>query len=127
MFNCVLKTPLKASIKTSASSSFLALASVWLNTFFLLPCKFLFLPVSKKDLHVLSYKTFISIQTNNYVKTCTSMQISRCHQDKTMVSDNFKRNLHHFNMKKVEHVQLFYIKIKRIKSSFFVKYTVILI
>ena len=30
----------------------------------------------------------------------------------TMVSDNFKRNLHHFNMKKVEHVQLFHIKMK---------------
>ena len=45
------------------------------------------------------------------------MQISRCRQDKAMVSDNFKRNLHHVNMKKVEHV----------KSSFFVKYAVILI
>ena len=40
------------------------------------------------------------------------MQISRCLQDKTMVPDNFKRNLHHFNMKKVEHVQLFHIKMK---------------
>ena len=40
------------------------------------------------------------------------MQISLCHQDKTMVSDNFNRNLHHFNMKKVEHVQLFCIKMK---------------
>ena len=41
------------------------------------------------------------------------MQISRCRQDKTMVSDNFKsKNLHHFNMKKVEHVQLFHIKMK---------------
>ena len=40
------------------------------------------------------------------------MQISRCGQDKTMVSDNFKRNLHHFKMKKVEYVQLFHIKTK---------------
>ena len=40
------------------------------------------------------------------------MQISRCRQDKTVVSDNFKRNLHHFNMKKIELVQLFYIKMK---------------
>ena len=39
------------------------------------------------------------------------MQISRCRQDKTMVFDNFKRNLH-FKMKKVEHVQLFHIKMK---------------
>ena len=40
------------------------------------------------------------------------MHISHCHQEKTMVSDNFKRNLHHFDMKKVEHVQLFQIKTK---------------
>ena len=40
------------------------------------------------------------------------MQISRCCQDKTMVSDNFKRNLYHFNMKNVEHVQLFRIKME---------------
>ena len=42
------------------------------------------------------------------------MQISRCRQDKTIVSENFKRNLHHFNMKKVEHVRLFHIKMKDI-------------
>ena len=41
------------------------------------------------------------------------MQISCCRQDKTTVSDNFKRHLHHFNMKKVEHVQLFRIKMKK--------------
>ena len=40
------------------------------------------------------------------------MQISPCCQDKTMVSDNFKRNLHDFNMKKVEQVQLFHVKVK---------------
>ena len=40
------------------------------------------------------------------------MQISRCRQDKTIVSDSFKRNLHHFNMKKVDHVQLFHNKMK---------------
>ena len=42
------------------------------------------------------------------------MQISCCHQDKTIVSDNLKRNLYHFiNKKKVEHVQLFYVKMKK--------------
>ena len=40
------------------------------------------------------------------------MQISRRHQGKTMVFDNFKRNLHNFDMKKVEHVQIFHIKVK---------------
>ena len=40
------------------------------------------------------------------------MQVYRCCQDKTMVSDNFKRNFHDFYMKKVEHVQLFHIKMK---------------
>ena len=39
------------------------------------------------------------------------MQISRCLLDEIIVSDNFKRN-HYFNMKKVEHVQLFHIKMK---------------
>ena len=69
----------------------------------------------------------IFIQRNIYVETYTSMQISHCHQDKTMVCDSFKRNLHHFNMKKYEHVQLFHIKMKEVKSSFLVKYAVILI
>ena len=42
------------------------------------------------------------------------MQISRCPQNKTVVSDNFKRNLYYFNfMKKVEHDQLFHIKMKQ--------------
>ena len=40
------------------------------------------------------------------------MKICRCCQGKTMVSDNFKRDLHHFDMKKVEHVQLLSIKMK---------------
>ena len=34
MFDGVLKTPLKASIKASVSSTFLALAAIWLHTFF---------------------------------------------------------------------------------------------
>ena len=48
------------------------------------------------------------------------MYISLCRQDKTMVSDNFKRNLH-FNMKKVEHVQLFHIKMKEDEIVIFCK------
>ena len=40
------------------------------------------------------------------------MQISRCRHDKTMVSDNFKTNIHHFDMKKVEYAQLFHIKME---------------
>ena len=74
--------------------------------FFLLLCELLFLTIFKSDLKL------ILIQTNIYVKTYTSMQISRCRQDKTIVSDNFKRNLRHSNIKKVEHVQLFHIKMK---------------
>ena len=50
--------------------------------------------------------------SNKYLRKNTSMQISLCRQDKTMVSDNYKGNLHHFHMKKVEHVQLFHIKMK---------------
>ena len=72
-------------MKASVSSFLLALSAILLN-----------------DLQVLLYKAFNFIQTDIYVNS--SMQISRCHQDKTMVSDDFKRNLHHFNMKKVEHV-----------------------
>ena len=40
------------------------------------------------------------------------MQISCFRQEKTMLPDNFKRNLHYFNMKKAEHVQLFHIIMK---------------
>ena len=40
------------------------------------------------------------------------MQVSRCRQDKAMVPDNLKRNLHYFNMRKVEDFQLFHIKMK---------------
>ena len=42
------------------------------------------------------------------------MHISDCCQDETILPDNFKRNPHHFNIKKVEHVQLFHIKMKEI-------------
>ena len=112
MLDWVVKTPLKATIKASVSSTFLALAAIWLSTFLFLLYKFFFLPIFKNELQVLLYKTFTFIQTNIYVKTYTSMQISRCRQDKTMVSDNFKKKRHHFNMKKVEHVQLFHIKMK---------------
>ena len=80
-------------MKASVSSFFLALPAILLN-----------------DLQVLLYKAFVFIQTDIYINS--SMQISHCRQDKTMVSDDFKRNLHHFNMKKVEHVQLFHIKMK---------------
>ena len=54
-----------------------------------------------------------------------SMQIS-CSRQYKMMPDNFKRNLHYINKKKVEHV-IFIPNWKRIKSLFFVKYTVILI
>ena len=54
----------------------------------------------------------IFIQTNIYVKIYTTVQISCCRHDKAMVPDNFKRNLYCFNMKEVEHVQLFHIKMK---------------
>ena len=40
------------------------------------------------------------------------MQVSRCHYGKTMVFDNSKRNLRHFDVKKVEDAQLFNIKMK---------------
>ena len=40
------------------------------------------------------------------------MRISRCRQDETLVPDNFKRNLHHFNVKKIEDVHFFLIKMK---------------
>ena len=91
MFDLVLKTPLKTSIKASVSSTFLALASIWLNTFFPLLWKVLFLPIYKNNFKLCCTR-LILIQTNIYVKTYTSMQISRCPHDKTMLSDNFKRN-----------------------------------
>ena len=80
-------------MKASVSSFLLGLPAILLN-----------------GLQVLLCKAFIFIQMNIYINS--SMQTSRCHQDKTMVSDDFKANLHHFNMKKVKHVQLFHIKMK---------------
>ena len=53
-------------------------------------------------MQVLLCKAFIFVQTNIYRKTYTNTKISSDHQDKTLVSDNFKRN-HHFNPKKVEY------------------------
>ena len=85
------------------------------------------------NLQVLLYKTFIFIQANIYVKTYKSIKISRCYQDKTMVCDGLCliisneifiiliwRNLSMFN-------SFFISKWKRIKSTLFVKYNVILI
>ena len=112
----------KSAIKSFDKSFFyefniFSLAVIWLNTFFLLFNFYLF----KSDLQVFLYKTFVFISTNIYIKTCTSMQISRCRQDKT--EETFIpliwRKLNMFNF--------FILKSKRIKSSFFVKYTVILI
>ena len=64
MFDWVLKAPLNPSIKASVSSTFLALAAIWLNTFFFELRKFLFLPIFKTDLQILLYKTFTFFQTN---------------------------------------------------------------
>ena len=46
------------------------------------------------------------------MNTYASIQISSCGQNETKVSDDLKRNLHHFNMKKVELAQCFHIKMK---------------
>ena len=61
------------------------------------------------------------MQTSIFVKTYTRMQFSCCRQDKAMLWDNLKRNLHHFNMKKLSMFNFFTLKWKRIKSSFFCK------
>ena len=119
MFDWVLKTSLKASIEAFVSSTFFSFSSHLVKVFFfLLLCQFLFLPIFKNDVQVLFFKTFIFIQTNINRKTYTSMQMSRCLQDKTMVSDNFKRNLHHFNMKKLNMLKCFIWKWKRINTTF---------
>ena len=106
------KNATKSSNKSFCEFNIFSLAAIWFNTFFLLLWKFLFLLIFK-NISKFYCTRLIFIQTNNYIKTNRRMQISRCRQNKTMVSDNFKRNLHHFNMKKVEHVQLFNIKMKQ--------------
>ena len=91
----------------------LTLAANWLNIFSYYFINFISSNIQKRSSSfVVQDLTFIFIQANIYVKTYTSLQISRCRQDKTMVSDNFKTNLHHINTKKVEGVQLFHIKMK---------------
>ena len=123
----ILGTPLgsknatKSFNKSLWEQNFFSFSCYLVKCFFLSLYQFLFLPIFKSDLQVSLEMTFISIQTNIYVKTFTSMNISCCRQDKTVVSDNFKRNLHHFNMKKVEHAQLFGIKMKEDQIIIFCK------
>ena len=76
--------------------------------------EFLFFPILKNDLQVLLYKTFIFfvLQTNIYIKTYTSMLNSSCCQGKALVSNNFK-------WKKLIMLNVFTLKWKKIKSSFF--------
>ena len=80
------------------SSTSLALAAIWLNILF----SFYF-----KNFYIFQYSKSIL----KFVVQGLGLQISPCCQNK-MVSDNFKRNPPHFSVKKVEHVQLFHIKIK---------------
>ena len=96
MFDWIVKTLLKAPIKASVGSTFLALAAIRLNIFFLLLCKFYFFQYSHAIKNMRKYAGF-SLPPK---------------QNKTMVPDNFKRNLYHFNVKEVEHVQLFHIEMK---------------
>ena len=123
MFDWIVKTPLKVLIKASVISTFLATAAIRLNTFFLLLCvSFYFFQISKM---AFKFCYRLSFYSNEYLrKNIERMQISRCHWAKTMVLDNFKRNLHHFNMKKVEHFQLFHLKTKGHEIIIFCKYTI---
>ena len=83
------------------NSTFLSLAAIWLSNFFPFTLIFISSNIQKRSSSFV-VQDFIFIQTN----------ISRCRQDQAIVSDNFKRNLHHFNMKKVKHVQFFHVKMK---------------
>ena len=85
LIECDIKNkrhPSHPSMKTSVSSFLLALPAFLLN-----------------DLQVLFYKAFIFIQTDIYVNS--SMQISRCCQDKTMVSDDFKKKSSSFSYEEI--------------------------
>ena len=82
----------------SFNKSFLKLVKYLFFFYFVNFCFFHY----SKTIFKLCCTRLILIQTNIYVKPYTNMQISCCRRDKTMVSDNFKRNLHHFKMKKIE-------------------------
>ena len=61
---------------------------IWLNIFSYYFINFNSSNIQKRSSSfVVQDLTFIFIQANIYVKTYTSMQISRCGQDKTMVSE----------------------------------------
>ena len=92
-------------------------------------CKLIFLPILKTIFKFCCRRLLFLFKQNIDVKPYTSMQISCCCQGKTMVPDNFKRNLYHFNKKEAEHVmfRLSILNWKRIKPSFFEKYMIILI
>ena len=71
----------------------LTLAAIWLNIFSYYFINFISSNIQKRSsTFLLQDLTFIFIQANIYVKTCTGMKISRCRQDKTIPSDNFKTN-----------------------------------
>ena len=67
MFHWVLKSRLKASIKASVSLTFLALAAIWLNTFFPFALIFVFSSIQKRSSSFV-VQDFIFIQTSIYVR-----------------------------------------------------------
>ena len=107
---------LQASIKASVNLTLHALTAIWWNNL----CNFVFFVFFHYS------KNFVCC-TNWYLrKEYASIQIFRCHQHKTMVSDNFNRNVHHCNMKKVEHNSTFSYYNERGLNRH-LKYTAILI
>ena len=87
--------------------SFINFISHFVKYFFPSLCNFLFLPIFQNDLQVLLYRASIFIEyLRKNIQKYANFSLT------WQVCDNFKRNLHHFNMKNVEHVQLLRIKMR---------------
>ena len=97
------------------SSTFLDLPAIWLYILYFHFMNFYFFQYSKTIFKFCCARLiFFVFQKNIYIKTYTNMLISRCRQDKVLVSNNFK-------WKKLIMLNVFTLKWKKIKSSFFCK------
>ena len=120
MFDWVLKTPLRASIKAPVSS-----AAIRLNIFSFYFLNFYFFQYSK-TIFKFCCTRLIFMQTNIYLKhtqVCIFLVVTKTKQWCLIIS---KEILTILIWRKLNMFNFFILKWKRIKSSFFVKYTVIL-
>ena len=128
MFQWVLNMPLKASIKASVSSTFLAWAAIWLNTFFSFTLYIFISSSIRKRFSSFVVQDFY-FHSNEYLpknhhQVCKFLVVAKTKQRCQIVSKGIFIIL---TWRKLNMFNFFLLKWRRIKSSVFVKYAVILI